>query len=97
MKEELILRMLDHFHEESDAFGGWSIFVTTIEEALIINEEFKGVLKAKENINKTFTVVRLKDSQFKKRHTILVLREKAKMYQEEANKYYLGMKKLLGE
>jgi len=95
-RDEVIQDMLSHFHEESMIYGGWPITVKTLDEALIVNEEFKGVLKAMENkTGNNFLVTRKEKAEFKKKHTILVLREKAESYKREADKYYNGMKNLI--
>ena len=95
-REKIIQEMVDHFHEESSMYGGWPISVKTLDEALIINEEFKGTLKAMEDKeSKRFTVIRKKNSKFADKHTIRVLREKAELYKLEADRFYNGIKKLI--
>jgi hypothetical protein len=94
--ELLMCNMLDHFHEESLNYGGWDITVKTLEEALFINDEFKGILKATEDRKcLNFKVRRLKGSKFKNKHTVIVLRCKAESYKEEADRLHSGMKALL--
>lgn len=98
-REAALEYILDHFHKDSCNYGGWPLenheSKMSSELVLAIMKEFDGIIKV-ERVG-SFIRFSLDSKPFKLKHTVRVLRRQLKMYRDEANKYYNGMKKLIGE
>jgi len=92
-KQEAILDLLLHFHPESDSRGSWDIYANT-NMVSAAKKEFKGVLKVVKKQGKS--MISKASGKFKPEHEVILFRYMAESYKKEADKYYYGIKKLVG-